>query len=147
MTQIVEVKSTVIVEITATPPPISRKGAWVDKVIFTSIDWLKPPSSSCRLVTSMSMPTPLRIPAVRRRQGDPDLAYSHSFGSYTEMTFNPAVFTDGRLNPFSNPKIREAMNWLIDRNYVVQEIYGGLANAEVHHPELGLPGLLPSTWT
>ncbi len=32
------------------------------------------------------------------------------------------------MNPFSDAKIREAMNWAIDRNYVVQEIAGGLAN-------------------
>ena len=52
-----------------------------------------------------------------------------SFGGYYELTFNPAgpEFSDGRLNPFSNPKIREAMNWLVDRDYIVQEIYGGLA--------------------
>jgi len=62
-------------------------------------------------------------------KADPNLAYTTAFGSYNEMTFNPSgpTFVDGRLNPFSNAKIREAMNWLIDRNYVAQEIYGGLA--------------------
>ena len=40
--------------------------------------------------------------------------------------FNPAgpEFNDGRLNPFSNPKVREAVNWLIDRNYLAQEAIG-----------------------
>jgi len=39
---------------------------------------------------------------------------------------NPAVFADTtKLNPFSNRKIREALNWLIDRNYINQEIYAG----------------------
>lgn len=40
--------------------------------------------------------------------------------------FNPAgpEFTDGRLNPFSSPKVREAINWLIDRNYLAQEAIG-----------------------
>jgi peptide/nickel transport system substrate-binding protein len=33
----------------------------------------------------------------------------------------------GILNPFNNAKIREAMNWAMDRDYVVQEIFGGLA--------------------
>ena len=50
--------------------------------------------------------------------------------------FNPAVFTDTtKLNPFSDRKIREAMNWLIDRNYINQEIYAGGA----------LPKFLPLT--
>ncbi len=49
---------------------------------------------------------------------------------------NPAVFTDTNvLNPFSNRKIREALNWLIDRNYINQEIYAGGS----------LPKLLPIT--
>ena len=39
------------------------------------------------------------------------------------------------MNPFSNRKIREAMNWLIDRNYINQEIYAGGS----------LPKLLPIT--
>ena len=34
--------------------------------------------------------------------------------------------TTARLNPFSNPKVREAVNWLIDRNYIAQEGMGGL---------------------
>ena len=59
------------------------------------------------------------------------LDYVASSGSYSELTFNPVgpVFADGRLNPFAVPRVREAMNWLIDRDYVVQEIYGGLAVA------------------
>jgi len=54
---------------------------------------------------------------------------SDLFGSYNELTFNPSgpTFQDGRLNPFSDAKIREAMNWLIDRDYIAQEIFGGLA--------------------
>jgi peptide/nickel transport system substrate-binding protein len=54
------------------------------------------------------------------------LKYSQSYGGSYSILFNPAVFEDtARLNPFSNRKIREAMNWLIDRNYINQEIYAG----------------------
>ena len=60
---------------------------------------------------------------------DPNLDYYQTFGSYSELTFNVAgpEFNDGRYNPFSNRKIREAMNWILDRNYIAQELYGGLA--------------------
>ena len=78
----------------------------------------------------MSMPTRSANPDLFTEvKADPKLSYTNAFGSYTELTFNPSgpTFNDGRLNPFSNPKIREAMNWLVDRNYIVQEIYGGLA--------------------
>ena len=58
------------------------------------------------------------------------LERSTQFGLYYELTFNPVgpVFTGtGGFNPFSNAKIREAMNWLVDRDLLSQEIYGGTA--------------------
>jgi len=55
-----------------------------------------------------------------------NLCYTQSYGTYYDMIYNPAVFTDAtRLNPFSNRKIREATNWLIDRDYINQEVYAG----------------------
>jgi peptide/nickel transport system substrate-binding protein len=64
-----------------------------------------------------------------RIKTDPNLAYKLAFGLYFELTFNPVgpEFKDGSPNPFSNPRIREAMNWLIDRNYIVNEIMLGFA--------------------
>src|SRR6185503_10851199 len=54
------------------------------------------------------------------------LPSTQAFGGYYGISLNPAVFTEAtRLNPFSNRKIREALNWLIDRNYINQEIYAG----------------------
>lgn len=54
------------------------------------------------------------------------LSYTSSYGGNYAVMLNPAKFTDeATLNPFSNRKIREAVNWLIDRNYVNQEIYKG----------------------
>jgi peptide/nickel transport system substrate-binding protein len=63
-------------------------------------------------------------------RSDPKLAYTTSLGSYNEFTFNPVgpVFNGtGKLNPFYDPKFREAMNWLVDRDYLCNEIMGGLA--------------------
>jgi peptide/nickel transport system substrate-binding protein len=65
----------------------------------------------------------------------PEIAYSLSYSSYRDIRFNtyarssdPFVpeFDDGRLNPFAVPAIREAMNWLIDRDYLVKQYLGGL---------------------
>jgi peptide/nickel transport system substrate-binding protein len=47
---------------------------------------------------------------------------------FDEIFFNGGVCTDETLlNPFNNAKIREAMNYAIDRNYVADELYAGLA--------------------
>ncbi len=59
----------------------------------------------------------------------PSLTAAGSFGLNRELTFNPAgpVFRGtNRLNPFASPKIREAMNWLIDRKFIAEEIMRGL---------------------
>jgi len=71
-------------------------------------------------------------------ESNDELTYAQSFGSYSELTFNPSgpIFeTTGKLNPFAVPRIREAMNWLVDRDFIAQEIHGGLA----------LPRYLPIT--
>ncbi|MBN2148609.1 MAG: hypothetical protein JW726_14575 [Anaerolineales bacterium] len=127
----VEVVETVevvqVVEVTPTPIPTTRTGAWVDQVVFVE-------QNDAAAAVQQLLAGEIDIYAYgvgdpelfRTVQEETALSYSNSFGSYTEMTYNVATFTDGRLNPWSNPKIREATNWLIDRNYVVQEIYGGL---------------------
>ncbi|NLJ75059.1 MAG: ABC transporter substrate-binding protein [Firmicutes bacterium] len=60
---------------------------------------------------------------------DPNLDFYRAFGSYSEITYNTVGpnFNDGRLNPLSNRRIREATNMMVDRDYIAQEIYGGLA--------------------
>lgn len=72
----------------------------------------------------------------------PEINSELNYGGYREMRFNTyrdedddpeaapynGNYTDdeGKLNPFGNPAIREAMNWLVDRNYIYQEILGEL---------------------
>jgi len=61
---------------------------------------------------------------------DPVLGSYRSYGSYNELTLNPSgpVFEGtGKLNPFAVPAMREALNYLLDREYIAQEIMGGLA--------------------
>ncbi len=112
-----------------TPVPV-RNGAWLDQIVFTSIDQADQAVAQVQSgdidVYAYSVADPAVFKTVA---ADANLTYSNSLGSYNELTFNPAgpEFADGRLNPFSNPKIREAMNWLVDRDNIVQNIYGGLA--------------------
>jgi len=127
-TQIVQV--TAPPQATATPAPSARKGAWVDQIVFTSID------QASAAVTQLQANdidvyayTVSDATVFQTVKGDSNLSYTTALGSYDEFTFNPSgpTFKDGRLNPFSDAKIREAMNWLVDRNYMSQEIFGGLA--------------------
>lgn len=63
---------------------------------------------------------------------DDRLDFGLAYGGYSEIRFNHwgPEFDNGKLNPFSDHQIREAMNWLVDRNYVVEEYLGGLGEAK-----------------
>ena len=57
---------------------------------------------------------------------DAGLPYVEYNGLQYDILYNPGVCSDTTiLNPFSDPKIREATNWLYDRDYINQEIYAG----------------------
>ncbi|MBN2387786.1 MAG: hypothetical protein JXB85_12280 [Anaerolineales bacterium] len=111
-------------------PRTTRTGAWVDQVVFTSIDQAEAALTQLQAgeidIYAYSVNDPVLFDTVK---ADDNLSYTTAFGSYSELSFNPSgpEFLDGRLNPFSSPVIREAMNMLVDRDYIAQEIYGGLA--------------------
>ena len=62
-----------------------------------------------------------------------NIQHKFAYGMYYELTFNPVgpEFKTGGFNPFSNPNIREAMNMLVDRKYIVDEIMQGLAKPKI----------------
>lgn len=114
----------------ADPTQPMRQGAWLDTMEFsllssplTGVSQLQ--ADALDLYAGLSSDPGLFQVVLE----DPDLTHTESYGSYTELTFNPhgPQFDDGRLNPFSNAVIREAMNWLVDRDYIAQEIMGGMA--------------------
>ncbi len=124
-----EVEKIVEVEVTPEPVKIDRKGAWLDTIVF-----VEEPSTDAAVTRLEVGELDLFAFQVSKRDVATKVEESavldsyRSSGSYSELTFNPAgpELENGTLNPFAVPAVREAMNWLIDRNYVVQEIMGGL---------------------
>jgi peptide/nickel transport system substrate-binding protein len=125
----VEVPVEVPVEVA--PEPVTRMGGWLDTVIMVE----EPDMDAA--VTRLEVGD---IDVYAYNVSEPDIAerivasdnlvYETAYGNYNEITFMPSStqeFNDGRLNPFYSDKIREAMNMLIDRDYIAQEISGGLA--------------------
>ena len=120
----------VIILCTSTLAQEVPRGPWVDEVIFSleedqakALDMLKKNEIQAYF-TDIADPE-----LFKEIKQSPELKYVLSYGSYFELTFNPVgpEFKTGELNPFSDPKIREAMNYLIDREYIAKEIMGGLA--------------------
>ena len=127
----VEVEKLVEVPVEVEPEPVMRTGGWLDTVIF-----VEEPSSDAA-ITRLEVGD---LDVFAYNISEPDLAArieasdvlvrETAYGNYNDLTFMPSTakeFEDGRLNPFFSDKIREAMNWLIDRDYITQEISGGLA--------------------
>jgi len=107
-----------------------RVGAWVDSIVVI----VEPsfPAAVSRLEANAiqayfsSSVDPAQRDRIAR---NPALASDVSYGLFWEISFNPVgpVFADGtRLNPFAVPRIREAVNWLVDREHIVDEVMGGM---------------------
>ena len=106
------------------------KGPWIDEfILFVEEDEAK----------AIDMLLKNEIQAYFRDVTDPDLLqtikvspdlwYATTYGLYFDLTFNPAgpEFSTGKLNPFSVPRIREAMNCLVDRKHICEELMAGMA--------------------
>ncbi|MEM4849081.1 MAG: ABC transporter substrate-binding protein, partial [Ignisphaera sp.] len=121
----------VVAPLTAQAVP---RGPWVDEVVF--LEEAEAAKAVERLLAGDihvyfdDIGDPELFKTIRER----GLAYDISYGLYYEITLNPvgpefpkAQREDVIFNPFSNPRIREALNYIIDREYVASEILGGLA--------------------
>jgi peptide/nickel transport system substrate-binding protein len=110
---------------TAVPTAVpARHGGWLDEVDFSIVD----AASVITQITAGAVDMfSYGLAADKLAEiKTANLCYTQSYGTYYDFMFNPAVFNDTtKLNPFSNRKMREAMNWAVDRNYINQEIYKG----------------------
>ena len=111
-------------------PATTRKGGWLDEIVFTAIADPEPAVSQIQAGAIDIYPVGVDDAQLFETvKADPNLKHILSYGSFNQLMFNTVTCTDTTiLNPFTNAKIREAMNWAIDREYIIQEIFGGLGN-------------------
>ncbi len=108
----------------------TRRGALVDQIVFTQQGDIGQVVSLIESGSHHIFSQGITSTTVFQRLRDSKSAdYDISYGSTVELTLNPAGphFVNGELNPFHIPAIREALNQLINRRYIAEEIYGGLA--------------------
>lgn len=120
-----------VVEPTKAPyvPTTDRKGGWLDEIVVSAItaDSAITQLEAGAIDIYANGLSSKDFPAIQ----EAGLSYSTNSGLYYGLQYNPAVFEDEtKLNPFSNRKIREATNWLFDRDYINQEVYAGGALAK-----------------
>lgn len=109
---------------TEAPAATTRKGGWFDEIDFSVVD----NDSAVTQIQANAIDiysdglAASDYPSIK----EAGLPYVENNGLQYDILYNPGVCTDKKiLNPFSDPKIREATNWLYDRNYINQEIYSG----------------------
>jgi len=106
-------------------------GAFLDEVVIT-----REPSASAAIqqlkddaldVYAVRLYDPVLYAEV---SADLDLTLAEALNNCIDFTFNPIGPTfpgTGKLNPLSVPEFREAMHWLIDREYIATHIMSGRA--------------------
>lgn len=126
----------VVEEPTAVPEPepvrTTRKGGWLDEIVISVVD-------NASAITQIQAGAIDIYAAGMSSDALPEieaagLDYAQSNGLYYELTFNTygPIFdkSTGKVNPFHFAKAREAMNWLVDRDYINREVYNGGALAK-----------------
>lgn len=118
--------ATAMPEPTAVPTkvPVTRKGGWLDEIVFSVVaaDSAVTQLKAGAIDIYANGLSSADFPSIK----DAGLSYSDSNGLYYDMLYNPAVCKDKNvLNPFSDRKIREATNWLYNRDYINQEVFAG----------------------
>lgn len=107
-----------------------RRGALVDQVVFTQESDMGKVSGLIEGGAHQVFAQGITSASVFHRIRDSQKVVSDlSYGSSVELSLNPSgpEFDDGSLNPFHVPAMREAMNRLVNRRYIAEELYGGLA--------------------
>lgn len=127
-TQTVEVTRVVVEEVVPEAEPVERNGGWLDTIVIVE----EPDANSAvaRLEAGDLdvYADDLGGEAALRAIESPDIQTRTQYGLFDELYFNLATCADETvLNPFQNQTIREVMNKAIDRDYVAQELYNGLA--------------------
>src|SRR5207249_3430150 len=136
-----------VAAVTLTLPSVglaqARVGAWVDAVIAVQEPSDAAAVSRLEANDFQAWFSATSNPDLRDRVArNPALTSVVSFGLQSELTFNPVGPVFGgtnRLNPFASPKIREAMNWLINGRFIAQGIMLGMATPRY----LPIAGALP----
>ena len=107
-------------------PPHDRPGPAADRILFRSfhVDLAGP---SVKAGDMDMYVFSLKTEAARKLQGDTDIQIYQAPATMISLILNPASAPPGVLNPFSLRDVRFAVQYAVDRRFIAQEIYKGLA--------------------
>jgi len=124
---------------TPTPTPEPRFGAWVDEVVVSTFDQEQAIARLKAGEADIYADTLVDPDVYNEVVNDPDLeAATAVTGKSVDIHVNPTEFQEG-FNPFTDQKIREALHYLLNREYAAKEIHGGLAYPKYTALSVNLP--------
>jgi peptide/nickel transport system substrate-binding protein len=107
-------------------PPSDQPGPAVDKLYFRAFNVDRAPLDLAAGEMDMYYFN-LKIAAARELRDDNKVQLIEAPAQTLSLILNPAPAPKGKLNPFALPRVRKAMQYLIDRQYIAREIYQGQA--------------------
>ena len=75
----------------------------------------------------------LKTPAAEKLEGNPDVTVYQAPASTISIVLNPAPAPEGELNPLSIKEVRQALQYVVNRPFISQEIYKGFALPMLTH--------------
>jgi len=107
-------------------PPTERPGPAVERLYFKQFDVDRAPLELEAGAMDLYY-FGLKIAAARALREKEDVQLFEAPATTLSLLLNPAPAPEGQLNPFSIKAVRQAMQRLVDRDFVAREIYLGQA--------------------
>ncbi len=107
-------------------PPHDRPGPATDRIQFKSFH-VDLAGASIKAGDMDMYAFSLKTEAARDIQDDPNIRIYQAPATSISLILNPAPAPEGELNPFSLREVRFALQYAVDRRFIAQEIYKGLA--------------------
>ncbi|MDA1095731.1 MAG: ABC transporter substrate-binding protein [Chloroflexi bacterium] len=105
-------------------PPHDRPGPASDSLLFRAFNVDLAPQELARGSMDLYIFN-LKTEAARALRANDDVMLFEAPASTISLVLNPAPAPEGELNPFSIPEVRRAMQHLVNRDFIAQEIYKG----------------------
>ncbi|MEM4311898.1 MAG: ABC transporter substrate-binding protein [Nitrososphaerales archaeon] len=107
-------------------PPHNKKGPAVDKILFKAFAIEIAPTALEKGDIDLYIFS-LRTQEAKALIAKPDVKLYQAPAGLISLILNPAPAPEGELNPFSIREVRYAMQFLVNREFIVSQIYRGLA--------------------
>lgn len=113
-------------------PPHQKPGPAAEKLIFKAFNVDRAPLDLKAGQMDLYLFS-LKTAAAQELRGQPGIRLYQAPATALSIILNPAPAPQGQLNPFSIKEVRQAMQYLVNREFITRDIYRGAAFPMVSH--------------